>query len=109
MPIPHENKKYTYADYLTWPEEERWELCEGTPYLLSSPTWQHQAISLELTRQFANYLVGKPCLIFNAPFDLRIPIGNEKDEDTRNVFQPDLVVICNKEGLKGSGYYGTRR
>lgn len=45
-------------------------------------------------------------MVFTAPFDLRLPEENEKDEDTKNVLQPDIVVICNKEGLKGTGYYG---
>lgn len=42
-----------------------------------------------------------------APFDLRLPEENEKDEDTKNVLQPDLVVVCDKKGLKVTGYYGT--
>lgn len=25
MLLPQDNKKNTYADYLTWPENERWE------------------------------------------------------------------------------------
>ena len=30
MPLaPKLDKKYTYADYLTWPENERWELIKG--------------------------------------------------------------------------------
>jgi hypothetical protein len=33
MPLPQENKKYTYADYLTWPEDERWEIIDGVPYM----------------------------------------------------------------------------
>jgi Uma2 family endonuclease len=107
MPIPQENRKYTYREYLAWPEEERWELIDGIPYLQAAPGWQHQAISLELSRQFGNYLMNKSCLVFNAPFDVRIPDGNEMDEETGNVFQPDIVVVCNKEGLKGTGYFGT--
>ena len=107
MPLPQEKKKYTYADYLTWPEEERWEIIDGIPYMQASPTWQHQALSRELLTQFSNYLKDKPCHVFAAPFDLRIPDENEKDEDTTNVVQPDIVVVCNKEGLKGTGYYGT--
>ncbi|MCL6589409.1 MAG: Uma2 family endonuclease [Firmicutes bacterium] len=106
MPVPQENKKYTFSEYLTWPEGERWELIDGVPYLQAAPTWQHQAISLELSRQFGNYLVNKPCSVFSAPFDVRIPEGNEKDEETKNVFQPDIVVICDKDGLKGTGYFG---
>jgi len=30
----------------------------------------------------------------------------EKDEDVANVYQPDLLVICDKSKLKGTGYYG---
>ncbi|AYO31979.1 Uma2 family endonuclease [Biomaibacter acetigenes] len=64
-------------------------------------------IYLKLSSQFADYLHGKPCRAFAAPFDLRLPEENEKDEDTKNVLQPDLVVVCDKKGLKGTGYYGT--
>lgn len=108
MPLPHdEENKYTYADYLTWPEDERWEIIDGIAYMQAAPTWQHQAISGQLLKQFLTYLTGKPCLAFSAPFDLRLPEENEKDEDTKNVLQPDLVVVCDKNGLKGTGYYGT--
>jgi len=34
MPLPEKNKKYTYSDYLTWSEEERWEIINGVPYLV---------------------------------------------------------------------------
>jgi Uma2 family endonuclease len=106
MPLPEKNKKYTYSDYLTWPEGERWEIIDGTPYLQAAPSWQHQAVSTELLRQFANYLQGKSCQVFSAPFDVRIPDENEKDEETTFVVQPDIVVVCERERLRGTGYYG---
>lgn len=106
MPLPEKNKKYTYADYLTWSEEERWEIINGVPYLQAAPTWQYQAVLLELARQFANYLQDKSCRVFTAPFDLRIPEANEKDEETTNVVQPDIIIICDNSGLKKTGYYG---
>ena len=107
MTLPQENKRYTYADYLTWPENESWEIIDGVPYMQASPTWQHQALSREFLTQFNNYLKGKPCQVFAAPFDLRLPEANERDEDTTFVVQPDLLIVCDKEGLKGTGYYGT--
>jgi Uma2 family endonuclease len=106
MPLPQENKKYTYADYLTWPEDERWEIIDGVPYMQAAPSWQHQTISVELTRQFANFLQQKPCRVFTAPFDLRLPEENESDDEITNVLQPDIVVICDNKGLKGTGFYG---
>ncbi len=107
MPFHQENKKYTFADYLTWPENERWEIIDGVPMMQAAPTWQHQAISRELLTQFNNYLKDKSCQVFASPFDLRLPETNENDEETTFVVQPDLLVVCEKTGLKGTGYYGT--
>lgn len=106
MPLSQENIRYTYSDYLTWPENERWEIIDGVPYLQAAPTWQHQALSRELLTQFNNYLKDKSCQVFASPFDLRIPEDDEKDEKTTFVVQPDLLVICDQDGLKGTGYYG---
>ncbi|MDI6605470.1 MAG: Uma2 family endonuclease [Thermoanaerobacteraceae bacterium] len=106
MPLPKEDRKYTYRDYLTWSEDERWEIINGTPYMQAAPTWQHQAVLLELSRQFANYLQNKTCNIFTSPFDLRLPENDEEDEDVINVLQPDLVVVCDKSKLQKTGYFG---
>jgi len=108
MPLSKEKRKYTYADYLKFPDDERWEIIDGIPYMQSAPTWQHQSISRELMLQFGEYLRNKQCQVFAAPFDLRLPGIEEKenDEDVTNVYQPDLLVVCDKSRLKGTGYYG---
>ncbi|MGD8400895.1 MAG: Uma2 family endonuclease [Bacillota bacterium] len=94
MSLPQENKKHTYADYLTWPENERWEIIDGTAYLQAAPTWQHQSISGELFRQISNYLVAKPCKVFAAPFDLCLTEEDPADDEIINVLPPDIVVVC---------------
>ncbi len=106
MSVPQENKSYTYEDYLIWPEDERWELIDGIPYMQAAPSWQHQAITFELGRQFGNYLVGKSCRAFTAPFDLILPEDDLEEGKSKNVLQPDLLIVCNKSGLKGTGYFG---
>ncbi|MHB8126089.1 MAG: Uma2 family endonuclease [Desulfitobacteriaceae bacterium] len=107
MPLPQEGKKYSYADYLTWPEGERWEIIDGVPYMQAAPTWQHQAISVELTSQFNACLKGKQCRVFAAPFDLCIPEYNESDEEISNIIsQPDIVVVCDESKLRKTGYFG---
>ncbi|CAA7599764.1 Restriction endonuclease type II-like [Acididesulfobacillus acetoxydans] len=107
MPIREPKEKNTYADYLTWPEDERWEIIDGVPYMQSAPTWQHQSISGDLYRQISNYLVDKPCKVFAAPFDLCIPENDEKDEDISNIIsQPDIVVVCDESKLRKTGYFG---
>ncbi len=47
--------KYTIEDYLSW--EGDWELIEGIPFAMSpSPFAFHQAIILEIARQFLNQM-----------------------------------------------------
>jgi hypothetical protein len=44
------NKKLNYADYLTWPDDERWEIIEGVAYDMSpAPSTEHQDISFKLS------------------------------------------------------------
>ena len=85
MPLPQENKSYTYEDYLKWPEDERYELIDGTPYMQAAPTWRYQAIVFELGRQFGNYLIGKSCRAFSAPFDVIIDDVIEESK-SKNVY-----------------------
>jgi len=104
MSIPMQNERYTYADYCTWDDNERWELIEGIPYAMSpAPSWIHQRVSSRLHGVLFNFLSGKPCEVFHAPFDVRL---NADDEDD-TVVQPDLVVICDNSKLGGTGCTGT--
>ena len=75
--------RYTYADYKTWPDDERWELIEGVAYNMSpAPTYKHQLLVGELHRRIANYLDGKSCKALVAPFDVRLPeLGQDTEAD----------------------------
>ncbi|NMA68966.1 MAG: Uma2 family endonuclease [Desulfitobacterium sp.] len=100
-------KAYTYADYLTWPEESPVELIEGIPHAMTAPTRLHQEIVGEVFRQIANYLVGKPCKTYVAPFDVRLADSQAEDKDIINVVQPDISVICDQEKLDDKGCLGS--
>ena len=103
MEALRKDKYYTYEDYAKWNTEARYELIDGMPYMMSpSPLRAHQAISMELSRQFAAFLYGKPCKVFAAPFDVRL---NAAGGDN-TVVQPDLVVICDRSKLIDTGYGG---
>ena len=108
MEMPESKKVYTYSDYLNFPEDERWEIIDGVPYMMSAPLWEHQFISRELLTQINNQLkeTESPCEVVAPPFDLRLPFGNEKDKNISTVVQPDILVVCDKSGLKGTGYTG---
>ncbi|MCK9313994.1 MAG: Uma2 family endonuclease [Methanocorpusculum sp.] len=109
MNIPSEKRKerYTYADYLNWRNDERWEIIGGEPYLMSpAPSSEHQRILMEIASQLHTYLRGKNCTVFPAPFDVRLSQGEEKDDETENVVQPDLVVVCDRDKIDKRGCKG---
>ncbi|MCL2046553.1 MAG: Uma2 family endonuclease [Oscillospiraceae bacterium] len=107
MSLP--NKKtdalYTYADYITWDDDERWEIIDGVPYLMApaaSPS--HQGISMDLSRQVSSFLKGGSCKVFHAPFDVRLFPTDDNSDNT--VVQPDIVVICDIEKIDKRGLSG---
>ena len=95
MKALQEEKRYTYSDYLAWDDDVRYELIDGIPYMLASPSVEHQRVLRGLFGQLYVFLEGKPCEVFSAPFDVRLN-ADGKDDD---VVQPDLLVVCDKTKL----------
>lgn len=107
MPLPEKTTPYTYADLLAWDEDVRAEIIDGEVYMMSSPSASHQEISMELSRQFANYLEGKKCRVYAAPFDIRLfERAGDRPEDITTVVQPDLTVICDRSKTDDHGCKG---
>ena len=100
-------KRYTYADVLAWEDDTRYELYDGEPRALASPSSTHQRISTELLYQLRAYLEGKRCAVYHAPFDVRLfERAGEQARDVKNVVQPDLVVICDPAKIDERGCKG---
>jgi Uma2 family endonuclease len=89
-----ERRRYTYDDYLTWPDEPRKEIINGVSYAMSSPTVRHQELSVRLTVALDRFFRGKSCRLFAAPLDVVL------SEDT--VVQPDLLVVCDPKKITGA-------
>jgi Uma2 family endonuclease len=80
-------RTYTYHDYLSWPEDRRWEIIDGQAYDMSpAPSTAHQRVVLNLVRLLAEPAAARGCEVFVAPTDVVL--------DERNVVQPDLLVVC---------------
>ena len=115
MGLPREQTGgFTYADYLTWPEEERWELIEGVAWSMSpAPGRSHQRILLSLARLIAASTDSGPCETYVAPFDVRLaedqgagPTTDHADDAITTVVQPDISVFCRPEFLDEAGAKG---
>ncbi len=105
MSLPQKKVDNSYADYLTWPEDERWEIIDGTAYLQGAPLRIHQEISGELYTRFHNYLSGKTCRVYHAPFCVRLD-AEKREEDIKNVVEPDITIVCNLSILDDRGCNG---
>ena len=102
------HEHYTYADHAGWPDDERWELIDGTAWNMSpAPNRWHQQYLTSLLGQLLPYFDGHPCRVYPAPFDVLLPDYSEQDEDdVPTVVQPDISVICDRKKLTFKGCTG---
>jgi Uma2 family endonuclease len=79
--------KFTYEDYLLFPDDgRRHELIDGDHYMTPSPSERHQRIVLNLAYFIAAHLKQHPVgRLYTAPFDVML--------SNLDVVQPDLVFI----------------
>ncbi len=90
---------FTYSDYLSWNNEERYELIHGEAYCMSpSPSFEHQQVVLAFASLLREKLKGQRCTPVISPIDVVL-------SDT-DVVQPDLVVLCDREKIKNGVIFG---
>jgi Uma2 family endonuclease len=99
--------EYTYADYLKFEFDEMVELIRGKIFKMSpSPKTKHQKISINLCVDIGYFLKGKKCQLYEAPFDVILPIANKKRNTATTVVQPDICVICDPTIIEENGCFG---
>lgn len=81
-------------------QDEVWEeLIDGKLVAMSPrPTVNHHRIGFKIACLFENYLEGRKCTPFSDGVDLHL---TEKD-----VFIPDVMVVCDPDKIKADGVYG---
>ena len=78
-------------------DDLKYELVDGSEYLMSPPKINHLRIGSNLHRIISHYLHGKRCKVFyEAPVIF----------DEKNHFIPDILVICDKNKIKPDAIYG---
>lgn len=70
-----------------------------------APTSKHQYIIPIIATGFYQVVKGSKCRLFVAPFDVTLPIENEKGE-FNTVVQPDICVICDPSKITDKGCHG---
>lgn len=100
---------YSYADYLTWPMDLVAELIHGRLFkkAAAAPNRIHQRVSLKLSVKLYQFLEGKTCQVYEAPFDVRFPKDSKEDHRIFDVVQPDICVVCDPSILDQRGCIGS--
>ena len=107
MKPPIKKGRYTFTDCLTWDENDRAELIGGEIVMMAPTSRVHQKISGELFRQLANFLEGKKCEVYAAPFAVRLFEKNgDTPEDVDTMVEPDIFVVCDHGKLDSHGCKG---
>lgn len=103
MPLPLIKKaaqKFTWDDYTTWPDEERWEIIDGVAYNMTpAPSVKHQVVAGNFFSQLKQKLANKTCKPFISPVDV---VLSEYD-----IIQPDVFVICDKNKIAEANIKGS--
>ncbi|GEQ15663.1 Uma2 family endonuclease [Clostridium butyricum] len=107
---PISNKVYTYGDYLKFTDDEIVEIIDGRICAMSpAPSRIHQELIMELSAEIRNYIKSNngECKVYPAPFDVVLVDENENSNDSKNIVQPDISVICDKNKLTDKGCTGS--
>ena len=94
--------------------DEPYELIDGIAYMMAAPSTIHQDISVFLSGELYNFLKGKKCKLYYAPYDvfLNESLKDETGKIKKNrrikgtIVQPDLMVICDRDKIKPDGCHG---
>lgn len=102
------NKRYTYADYLTWEDDKRRELIDGKvfEYKYGNPPI-HQNVLGRLMYLLGD-VVKKHNYAMYTYLDVRFPEAIEQTNDNQifSVLQPDLFIVKDKSRLQEQGLLG---
>lgn len=102
-------KNHTYIDYMNYSENTRIEIINGQIYAMApSPSRVHQEIVMELSTIINNYIKSNKsnCKVYSSPFDVFL-VNKESIDECKNIVQPDISVICDKNKLTDKGCIGS--
>ena len=107
--ITYQKQRYSYADYITWADDQIREIIDGVIYAFSAPMRIHAATVISFLKRVLPFISKRKvkCKIYTAPFDVRLPLNGERDDhQIFNVVQPDIVVVCDPAKLDEKGCIG---
>jgi Uma2 family endonuclease len=95
-----------YIEFCNLPQNQNktFEMVDGYIIMMAGNTpFNHQRISGYIFRKIGNYLEGKKCEVFQ---EMKVHLFHEDIGQCKNTFQPDIMVVCDKDKAKNTAYEG---
>ena len=108
-PEENKNKRYTYADCISWTEGYRCEIIHGVAQELPPVYTAHAKVCTNLSGLLFSLIEMNDCKcnVYAGIFDVRLPKNGEVAYDKIDtVVQPDICVICDQSKLDDLGCCG---
>ena len=105
----HENDEISIEDFESFIKhpfnrDKSFELIDGRIVLMAgNATLNHQRIVKGLFKKIDSFLEGHPCEVF---FDFNLYLFDEELGECANIYQPDIMVCCDKAKITKRGYEG---
>lgn len=99
----YDNSEISYDEFMEVYKntDGRFEYLNGVVYQLFPPSHHHQEIITYLVGEFHNYFIDKECNPYVSPYDVYF-----NNSPTKDIVQPDIFVMCDRENVIGDRYYG---
>ena len=105
--VTHETTLDEFENFIKLPEnqDKTFELHDGQIVMMAGNIgFNHARIAGYISRIIGNYLVGGNCEVAQ---DVNVYLFSENLGICDNVYQPDLIIGCNKDIMTDKGYEGT--
>ena len=96
-----------FENFLMLPEnqDKTFELLDGKIVMMAGNVgFNHARISSYISRKIGNFLEGGECEVVQ---DVNVYLFKENLGICKNVYQPDIIIGCNKDIMTDKGYEGT--
>ena len=88
------HERFTWSDFLSWPEGERWEIIGGEAFSMTPPPVRHQRVHLDLLTALAAHFRKGPCEVLGRPTAVKL-----SDLDA---VEPDILVVCDPAQIRAT-------
>ncbi len=87
------DRRFTYANYRNWPDDERWEIIHGHAFDITDPPGlHHQQVLLDLLGTLHPFFPGFQSGLMHGPFDVLLTKDGGPVDAVENIVQPDLMI-----------------